>query len=294
MPVTITVTDKESGKPIVAATISIEDLIRQTDGNGLVQLQIAPGSYSFRVTSESHQNASGTFEAAAGANTEQHVELEKEAEWIPPPESDQPTLRKGDDSADGWVEYMQSLLNHQFGEDVVPHNGKFDSETEKWVIKFQKREKLAVDGIVGNQTWAALREAKPQKPGTDERTPHSYEEKGAEGRWMTEDASFVQYAESTDELVMAVMSVGDVAIDKFEATMRVTANGSATRLRSSSGRHSLNRTAATLMRTGFGFLASERLMGLARTTLRRIFRRNLAATNGKGTLKSPTVRRLRQ
>jgi hypothetical protein len=224
--VTFTVTDEESGDPIVGASISIEDVTRETDGEGIVQFSIDPGNNAFRVTSDSHQNVGGTFEAAAGANAEQHVKLKKEAEWIPPPESEQPTLRKGDDSSDGWVEYMQSLLNHQFDEDVVPHNGKFDSETEKWVIKFQEREKLAVDGIVGNQTWAALREAKPQKPGTDERTPHSYEEKGAEGRWMTEDASFVQYAKDTDELVMAVMSVGDAAIDKFEATIRVIANGS--------------------------------------------------------------------
>ncbi len=156
--VTFTVTDKKSGDPIVGADISMEDLRRQTDGNGAVQFQIDPGTYGFRITSESHQNASGLVKAAAGTNTEQLVKLEREAEWIPPPESDQPTLRKGDDSDDGWVEYLQSLLNHQFGKDVVSHNGKFDSETEKWVIAFQKREKLAVDGIVGNQTWAALRE----------------------------------------------------------------------------------------------------------------------------------------
>ncbi len=43
---------------------------------------------------------------------------------------------------------------------------------------------------------------------------------------MTEDAAFVQYAENTDELVLVVLSVGDVAIDNFEATIRVTADGS--------------------------------------------------------------------
>src|SRR5262245_23232538 len=114
--VTFTVTDEQSGDPMVGATISIKDVSLQTDGNGVVQFSIAPGSHAFRVTSDSHQNASGTFQAAAGAKAAQHVTLKKEAEWIPPPESEQPTLRKGDDSSDGWIEYMQSLLNHQFGE----------------------------------------------------------------------------------------------------------------------------------------------------------------------------------
>jgi len=66
-----------------------------------------------------------------------------------------PTLHLGDNCVDGWVEYLQQLLNgHGFRLDV---NGSFDQATLKALRAFQKRHKLKADGIAGSQTWAALR-----------------------------------------------------------------------------------------------------------------------------------------
>src|SRR4029453_2962488 len=78
-------------------------------------------------------------------------------------EARQPTLRLGDQSVDGWVEYLQKLLNAIL--DPSPNlklNGNFDQATYKAVVAYQKREGLVVDGVVGNQTWASLRFANPE------------------------------------------------------------------------------------------------------------------------------------
>ena len=65
------------------------------------------------------------------------------------------------------MEYLQSLLIKQLGDGVGQEiNGKFDAKTEANVKKFQQDHKpkpLQVDGVVGNQTWAALRK-RPMKP----------------------------------------------------------------------------------------------------------------------------------
>ena len=68
----------------------------------------------------------------------------------------EPTLRQGDQGADGWVEYLQSLLGSK-GQ-AVPVTGVFDNATHGAVINFQRGARLLVDGVVGNQTWAALRD----------------------------------------------------------------------------------------------------------------------------------------
>jgi peptidoglycan hydrolase-like protein with peptidoglycan-binding domain len=146
---------------------------------------------------------------------------EIEPEFNAPPGSRQPTLRKGDKSPDGWVEYLQKQLNVFLGPNTVDVDGNFGPATEKAVRKFQKDKGLQVDGTTGNQTWAALRGGTPEKPSTDGRKPHTFEEKGPQARFNQEknDAS---YQKSTDTLFIFVVNVGEEKIDGFNATVRIT------------------------------------------------------------------------
>jgi len=150
---------------------------------------------------------------------------EPEPDFVPPPESKQPTLRKGDKSKDGWVEYLQFLLNSHLGINLK-RDGDFGSSTHKAVLDFQKKNKLQVDGTVGNQTWAALRETTPEPPSTDGRKPHTFVEEGVEARWTVESDRNNRYIAKSDELQLSVDSVGDTPLDpSTEVTVRVTAPG---------------------------------------------------------------------
>src|SRR5262249_11566330 len=129
-------------------------------------------------------------------------------EFKPPDKEKQPTLRRGDKSADGWVEYLQEQLNNQL--DPSPNlkvDGDFGQATPKAVRAFQEQAKIQVDGVVGNQTWAALRHGAPEKPSTDGRKPHTFVDKGAKARWFTEDDVAV-YATKSDVLSLFPVSVG--------------------------------------------------------------------------------------
>ncbi|MEO5883005.1 MAG: peptidoglycan-binding domain-containing protein, partial [Caldimonas sp.] len=131
----------------------------------------------------------------------------------PAEEAREPTLRKGDKSADGWVEYLQQALNHHTdaGLDV---DGDFGGQTLKAVKQFQrkfKKQGVLEDGIVGDQTWSYLRDGAPAKPKTDGRKPHSYVEKGAEARWDSEKDT-VLYDYGGDNLLLMATSVGDEAL----------------------------------------------------------------------------------
>ena len=134
-------------------------------------------------------------------------------EFAPPAEAKEPTLRRGDESRDGWVEYLQSALNFHINAGLEV-DGDFGKDTLKAVKAFQrkyKKEGVLEDGIVGDQTWSYLREGAPAKPKTDGRRPHSYVEKGAEARWFKEK-DWVVYDYGGDALVMLAVSVGDVAM----------------------------------------------------------------------------------
>jgi peptidoglycan hydrolase-like protein with peptidoglycan-binding domain len=155
-------------------------------------------------------------------------QIRSEPEFAPPVERDEPTLRLGDQSVDGWVEYLQQLLNAE-GLGPLPEDGNFDNAVRAAVIRFQTERRdqaggrLMVDGVVGHQTWAALREEAPRPPSTDGRKPHSYVEQGAEARFITEDSA-VQYNPDVDELVLVAVSTGDQVIqpNQFDATARIT------------------------------------------------------------------------
>jgi len=145
----------------------------------------------------------------------------EEEDFIPPPGSRQPTLRLRDKNADGWVEYLQRMLNRNLGENTLEVDGSFGPATEKAVRAFQTKLKLQVDGTAGNQTWAALRGEKPEGPSTDGRTPHTFEEKGSQARWEQEPGDAL-YAAAADELRIFAVNVGEQKIDDFNAHVRVT------------------------------------------------------------------------
>jgi hypothetical protein len=104
----------------------------------------------------------------------------------PPPQAGEPTLRLRDQSVDGWVEYLQQLLN-AWGAGNLTVDGDFGNATLTAVTTFQTRQRLLVDGVVGNQTWAELRGETPQPPSTDGLEPHTFVEQGPEARWGTDD-----------------------------------------------------------------------------------------------------------
>ena len=131
---------------------------------------------------------------------------------------------------DDWVEYAQRLLNAQLGL-TLPINGDFDNAVLAAVKKFQTQKKLLVDGVIGNQTWAALREGQPEKPSTDGREPHTYVEEGAEARWVVESDKNNLHFEADDFFRLLIQTVGDTPLDPaIEATVRITAPGSAPKI----------------------------------------------------------------
>jgi peptidoglycan hydrolase-like protein with peptidoglycan-binding domain len=132
----------------------------------------------------------------------------------PPQSARSPTLRKGDTSADGWVEYLQELL-------ALPPTGTFDDATEAAVKKYQADNQLLVDGIVGNQTWACLRHDNPEQPGTDGRAPGTFVDNGQKARWYTVDEPFFCVA-SQDVGKLSAVSVGDADLEGGGGTVTVT------------------------------------------------------------------------
>jgi peptidoglycan hydrolase-like protein with peptidoglycan-binding domain len=109
--------------------------------------------------------------AARGLGPSLSPTPDPEPAFEPPGTERQPTLRKGDKSGDGWVEYLQETLNIKLHVKLRPSpglavSGVVDDPTLKAVIAFQKQEKLQVDGIARNQTWAALCQRAPEKPST--------------------------------------------------------------------------------------------------------------------------------
>lgn len=147
-----------------------------------------------------------------------------EPEFVPPVETDEPTLRLHDTKPDGWVEYLQELLN-AYGNHLSV-DGHFGNATHQAVLAFQSARGLMVDGVVGNQTWAALREEAARPPSTDGREPHTYEELGPEARWVTEDSA-VQYDPARDTIYVVAYNTGNVPLTPghFRATGRVTIHG---------------------------------------------------------------------
>ncbi len=175
-----------------------------------------PGAAGFTSDAEiaDGDNPTAKFALSGGA-----APVQPDDAFAPPPKSKQPTLRVGDESPDGWIEYAQvRLANFGLGGTA---DGKFDKAMETRVHKFQQQQGLQDDGVIGNETWAALREAPHEAVGTDGRTPHTFEEKGAQGRFMTEKPDCTAYFPTQDQYRMTVISTGEQALDKFNATVEV-------------------------------------------------------------------------
>jgi hypothetical protein len=74
----------------------------------------------------------------------------------------EPTIRFGS-KGPFVVDAQQKLLAKGF--DPGPVDGDFGSRTRQAVVAFQAANGLLADGIVGNQTWAALNDEPPAPPG---------------------------------------------------------------------------------------------------------------------------------
>jgi hypothetical protein len=124
--------------------------------------------------------------------------------------ANEPTLAKGMESADGWVEYLQQLLNHQYGASTVMVTGRFDQATEELVIRFQLEKGLEpVDGVVGDATWSVLRQEPERAPMGDSHTGPHYVEKGVELRFAP-DAVYGSAYGIDDAVMLTAYSVGTV------------------------------------------------------------------------------------
>jgi peptidoglycan hydrolase-like protein with peptidoglycan-binding domain len=66
-----------------------------------------------------------------------------------------PILRKGQLTGQPPVRRMQQMIK-ETGVATLNEDGNFGPKTEAAVRDFQQRKHLAVDGIVGKQTWTAL------------------------------------------------------------------------------------------------------------------------------------------
>lgn len=69
------------------------------------------------------------------------------------------TIRRGDAGAD--VAYAQNLLNARHPGHVLWVDGLFGPATDRAVRQYQARGRLAVDGIVGPDTWESLEAGPP-------------------------------------------------------------------------------------------------------------------------------------
>ncbi|MBR2854488.1 MAG: peptidoglycan-binding protein [Clostridia bacterium] len=87
-----------------------------------------------------------------------NIQTPPEPTPTPTPEKKKPTIRRG--SSGKYVKECQNdLISLGYDVGKTGADGKFGKNTEKAVKEFQKAKKLAVDGIVGAKTWAALDKA---------------------------------------------------------------------------------------------------------------------------------------
>jgi hypothetical protein len=177
--------------------------------------QVGQGDENVPVVFTIFGGPGGGGGGGGGGKTEPPVD---DRDFIEPVEQDEPTLRVGDTSVDGWVEYLQQLLN-AWGLNVAV-DGDFGQGTLAAVHSFQQAKGLLDDGVVGNETWAALREEEARPPSTDGRQPHTFVESGQEARWITEDHG-VQYDSGQDVLFLLAHSTGSDPIATRQAVAHI-------------------------------------------------------------------------
>lgn len=126
----------------------------------------------------------------------------------------EPTLREGMESADGWVEYLQSLLFYALYDCGDDPAGRFGPGTEAAVKQFQHDHHLRQDGVVGDQTWSVLRKNPEQAAVGDSGDGRDHVERGVELRFGTDHAFHPDGwtgagTSATPALVIDAFSVGD-------------------------------------------------------------------------------------
>jgi Putative peptidoglycan binding domain len=120
--------------------------------------------------------------------------------------ADEPTLYEHDIDVYGWVMELQRLLADR-GHPSSDPNEEFGAATKQAVIAFQRANGCDDDGIVGNQTWAALRggtapEGIRNEPFGDTR---------AQDTGLARDAAVDEYVNDTYGTVYSSMSAADRA-----------------------------------------------------------------------------------
>jgi hypothetical protein len=133
----------------------------------------------------------------------------------------EPTLHYGDHSGDGWVTYAQGLLN-ELNAGPIESDGWFGDKTINAVYKFQQDQGLTVDGVIGDQTWAALRGDEPVDPHGD---GHQHEQTD-EGFHVVWDQAHEQvWDETNDRLSFNFVNVGNREIPPGQFFFNVAVNG---------------------------------------------------------------------
>ena len=142
--------------------------------------------------------------------------------------ADNPTLRLGDETGDGWVEYLQEVLNFNLlflgTSTQVEMNGRFDDATDAAVREYQGIQHLKVDGVVGDQTWASLRGQQARPIGTDGRAPHSFVQEGDHATIFRERSfGYTQdRAPQADGLVLYCANTGSTTLEARSHTTHCT------------------------------------------------------------------------
>lgn len=134
-----------------------------------------------------------------------------------------PTLREGMESADGWVEYLHTLLNNHFYDrqdfKFYKVDGRFDADTKRAVEQYQRDKGFAgddVDGVVGDMTWSALQgHAVLADEGTDGYSPGTYVQRGKQLRFHPTEMGYTDGRhDNEDQLWFKVFIVGDENVDR--------------------------------------------------------------------------------
>jgi len=121
-----------------------------------------------------------------------------------------PTIRVGQPVPEGWLEYLHALL----GQPTPQWHGEYDHSMAEYIKQYQGQHHLQVDGVVGDQTWAALLgEALPRDPAANEH----YSEHRLDMRFTQE----INYVDGDDVLFVRAMAVGTRNPSEGEVTLEV-------------------------------------------------------------------------
>ena len=138
-------------------------------------------------------------------------------------DTQEPTLRHGDEGIDGWVEYLQGLLIIE-GHNTVTKNGSFDDATLDAVQSTSSTTGCWSTAWSATRHGPSLRHGDAQMAGTDGREAGTYVEDTREARWVW-DEEMVHHDAAADELMFVAVNLGSAELDAStlaNATCRIT------------------------------------------------------------------------